>query len=104
MNGYVTDTHSLFWYLTNSSMLGQNASKAFDEADNGAALVYIPAIVLAELYYINEKFGRPMDFAAEYQRISGSSQFVLLPLMPEEVLSFDTDRAVAEMHDRMIVG
>lgn len=104
MNGYVTDTHSLFWYLTNSPMLGQNASKAFDEADNGAALIYVPAIVLAELYYLNEKFGRVMDFAAEYERISSGSQFVLLPLMPEEVLGFDADRAVAEMHDRMIVG
>lgn len=104
MNGYVTDTHSLFWYLTNSSMLGPNASSAFDEADNGAALIYVPAIVLAELYYLNEKFGRPVDFAAEYRRIISGSQFVLLPFMPEEVLGFDLDRAVAEMHDRMIVG
>jgi PIN domain nuclease of toxin-antitoxin system len=104
VNGYVTDTHSLFWYLTNSSMLGPNASNAFDEADKGAALIYVPAIVLAEIYYLNEKFGRPVDFAVEYRRISSGSQFVLLPFMPEEVLGFDLDRAVAEMHDRMIVG
>ncbi|MGA9768365.1 MAG: PIN domain-containing protein [Blastocatellia bacterium] len=104
MNGYVTDTHSLFWYLTNSPKLGPNASKAFDEADNGAALIYVPAIVLAELYYLNEKYGKPVDFAAEYGRIRSGSQFVLLPLMPEEVLDFDTDHAIAEMHDRMIVG
>jgi PIN domain nuclease of toxin-antitoxin system len=104
VNGYVTDTHSLFWYLTNSSKLGLNASSAFDEADNGAALIYVPAIVLAELYYLNEKLSRPVDFGVEYGRISSGSQFVLLPLMPEEILGFDTDSAVAEMHDRMIVG
>ncbi len=104
MNGYVTDTHPLFWYLTNSPKLGPNASNAFDEADSGAALIYVPPIVLAELYYLNEKLGRPIDFATEHKRISSSSQFVMLPLMPEEVLDFDTDRAVPEMHDRMIVG
>jgi len=104
MTLYVADTHSLFWYLTNSSALGSNASKAFDEADKGAALIYLPAIVLAELYYLNEKQGRPIDFAVEFLRLSESSQFVLLPFTPEDTLEFDRDRAVSEMHDRMIVG
>ncbi|CAN5857362.1 hypothetical protein BH20ACI4_BH20ACI4_34800 [soil metagenome] len=42
MNEYVADTHALLWYLQNSPRLGQNASAAFDEADNGNALIYIP--------------------------------------------------------------
>lgn len=50
MNFYVTDTHALFWYLINSPALGANASLAFDEADTGQALIYVPAVVLAELY------------------------------------------------------
>ena len=61
MNFYVTDTHALFWYLINSPLLGAGASGAFDEADNGQALIYIPAIVLAELYFLNEKKQRPID-------------------------------------------
>lgn len=104
MNSYVADTHSLFWYLTNSPMLGPNASKAFDEADSGAALIYVPAIVLAELYYLNEKHGRRLDFSDEYSRISSSGQFILLPLMPEDILELEKDQAIPEMHDRMIVG
>jgi PIN domain nuclease of toxin-antitoxin system len=47
MNLYVADTHALFWYLTNSPSLGANASLAFDEADADQALIYIPAIVVA---------------------------------------------------------
>jgi predicted nucleic acid-binding protein len=62
MNFYVSDTHALFWYLINSPLLGANARLAFDEADAGQALIYIPAIVIAELYYLNEKKGRPLDF------------------------------------------
>ncbi len=103
MNGYVTDTHALFWYLTNSPQLGSNASRAFDEADAGAAMIYVPAIVLAELYYVNEKRGRPLDFAAEYARLSSGGQFVLLPFAPDDVLEFDAAQTVPEMHDRMIV-
>jgi hypothetical protein len=47
MNFYVSDTHALFWYLINSPLLGVNAHLAFDEADAGQALIYIPAIVIA---------------------------------------------------------
>ena len=104
MNDYVVDTHALYWYLTNSPLLGTNASQAFDEADQGNALIYIPAIVLVELYYLNAKKGNPLNFAAEYQRLSQSAQFILLPFMPEDVLEFDANARVPEMHDRMIAG
>lgn len=104
MNFYVTDTHALFWYLINSPLLGAGASGAFDEADNGRALIYIPAIVLAELYFLNEKKQRPIDFGTKYQRLEQSRQFVLLPFFPATMLDFDTCKSVNEMHDRMIVA
>ena len=104
MSDYVADTHALYWYLTNSPLLGANASQAFSEADQGNALIYIPVIVLAELYYLNAKKGNPLDFAAEYQKLSQSAQFVLLPFLHEDILEFDASVAVPEMHDRMIAG
>jgi PIN domain nuclease of toxin-antitoxin system len=102
--GYVADTHALFWYLINSPRLGPRASLAFDEADQGAAQVFVPAIVLAELFYLNDKLGGQLDFPAEIQRLRSSSQFVLVPFLPEDVSDFDTDQAVTEMHDRIIAG
>jgi hypothetical protein len=33
-----------------------------------------------------------------------SSQFVLLPFEPIDTLDFDADKAVSDIHDRMIVG
>ncbi len=65
MNFYVTDTHSLFWYLINSPLLSKNANAAFDEADNGNATIYISAMVLAELFYLNTKLKHPLDFQNE---------------------------------------
>ncbi len=104
MSFYLADTHAVYWYLTNSPMLGLNASQAFDDADNGNAVIYIPTIVLAELYYLNQKQGQPIDFATTFARLSQSLQFVLLPFEPEDVLDFDLDQAIPEMHDRMIAG
>ena len=64
----------------------------------------MPAIVLAELFFLNEKAGRALDFAVEYERLRDSGQFVFVAFSPEDVLDFAADAAVPEMHDRMIVG
>jgi PIN domain nuclease of toxin-antitoxin system len=104
VNGYVADTHALYWYLTDSPRLGQNASGAFDEADAGQATIYVPAVAVAELFYMNEKLGRQLDFRSTLHYLQSSSQFALLPFLPEDTLDFEADRAAPEMHDRMIVG
>ena len=104
MKQYVADTHALFWYLAAGPRLSANAKAAFDEGARGEALIHLPSIVIAELYYLNEKLGRPLDFAAGVESLRTSSQFVFVPLMAEDALDFDSDAAVPEMHDRIIVG
>lgn len=104
VNTYVVDTHALFWYLTASPRLSPRAKRTFDEGTRGEARIFIPAIVLAELFYLNEKFGRQLDFAAELQRLRTGSSFELMPFLPDDTLDFDADRAVPEMHDRIIAG
>jgi PIN domain nuclease of toxin-antitoxin system len=104
MNSYVNDTHALLWHPINSPALGVSARLAFDEADAGQALIYIPAIVIAELYYLNEKKGRPPDVRTKYARLAQGKQFVLLPFYPSHTLDFDACSAVTEMHDRIIAA
>lgn len=104
MKLYVADTHALFWYLTASARLSAKAKAAFDEGAQGQALIYVPAIVLAELYYLNQKLNAPLDIPAALVQLRQSAQFVLVPFMPEDVLEFAADAAVPEMHDRIIVG
>jgi PIN domain nuclease of toxin-antitoxin system len=101
---YVTDTHTLYWYLTASPNLGADAKAAFDEGRQGNALIYIPAIVLAELYYLNKKQGNLMDIPSVVAQLQQGSQFVLLPFEAVDVLEFDANAAVPEMHDRIIAG
>ena len=104
MNEYVTDTHTLLWYLLASPLLSAKAKSIFDKAASGSALIYIPSIVFAELYFLNIKQKLVINFDAEFQNIKQSGQFILIPFEADDVLDFDRDFAVKEMHDRMIVG
>ena len=104
MNRYVADTHALFWYLTASPRLGTLAKGAFDESARGEAVIYVPAIVLAELFFLNEKTGCPLDFSAECERLKQSGLLIFVPFMPDDVMDFGRDANVSEMHDRIIIG
>ena len=104
MDFYVADTHALFWYLTASPRLGVNAKNAFDDGVKGIAIIYIPAIVLAELFFLNEKLGQPLDFTKEFLRFEQSGQFEFVVFEPDAVKDFTKDAVVSEMHDRIIVG
>lgn len=104
MDEFVADAHALIWYFTDSKKLGPNATRAFEDADRGEAIIHVPAIALAEMYYANVKTGKPIDFAETYQQLDSGNQFVLTPFEAEDVLDFDRDSAVTEMHDRIIVG
>ncbi len=104
MNEYVADTHALLWYLTASPRLSATAKAAFDEGVKNLAFIHIPSIVLAELYFLNVKHNYPIDFTAEFQKLNASGQFILTSLEPQDVLDFDKDSIVSEMHDRIIVG
>jgi len=104
MMEYVTDCHALYWHLTDSPLLGKGAVAAFAAAAAGQAVIYVPAIVLAEFFYLNKKLPRPVDFQMIYHRLDAAPHFILLPMLPEEMLDLSLDGAVTEMHDRMIVG
>lgn len=46
MSIYVTDTHPLVYYNGRARHLSDRARTIFDQADNGAALILIPAPAL----------------------------------------------------------
>jgi len=104
VNAYVADTHALYWYLTAGAQLGAHALAAIREGEQGEARIYIPCIVLAELYYVNVKYGRPLDFRQEYERLAMSGQFTFVDFRAADVVQFDALSVIPEMHDRIIAG
>jgi PIN domain nuclease of toxin-antitoxin system len=104
MTEYVVDTHQLFWYLTDDPKLSTAVESVLDDANDALSIVHVSVVVLAELYYLNKKLRYPIDFVDTFHELNASSGFVLTALEPLELLDLDTDSAVAEMHDRLIVG
>jgi predicted nucleic acid-binding protein len=104
MAEFVTDTHALYRYLTGMPKLSHAAKASFEASARGEARLLIPTIVLAELYYVNAKLGAPLDFTAEFVRLSAAPQIAFVSFDAEDVLAFEALQAVPEMHDRIIAG
>src|SRR5882724_9121540 len=50
MSVYVTDTHSLIFYVTGmNKKLSRRALRAFEQAERSEAFIYVPAVVLWEI-------------------------------------------------------
>lgn len=101
---YVVDTHALIWYLMNDKKPSPRAHAIFQAAEQSQTLLIISAIVLAELYYANAKNRWFADFQILYADLTGRSYLRFVPFDPDDVLSFDQNALVPEMHDRIITG
>lgn len=100
---YVTDTHSLIWYLLNSSKLSYEANKAFEEVETGRAQLIIPAIVIAEIIYLIKRVKIEAELDALIQKIQKSDNFQISPLSINILLSMKNQKNILEMHDSLIV-
>ncbi len=109
MSAVVTDTHSLLWYLNDSSKLSSHALSALENAEQNGFPIYVPAIILVELRYLVEK-GRDV-FETDFQLIvanlnSSSSALTFAPLTQSiaEDLGRVSRSIVPDMPDRLIAA
>ncbi len=100
----MVDTHALVWHLIADPKLGANAKSVFKAADRGDTRLIISAIVLAELFYVNQKWPYFDDFTEAYWDITTHPAMRVEPVNAKDVLDFERDKAIPEMHDRIIVG
>lgn len=101
---YVIDTHALIWYLTGNRNLSAEARKIFHAAENGETQLVVSAIVLAEMYYAHQKSALFIDFGETYQKLKSSRAYQFSDFLSDDVLDFEQNTAVPEMHDRIIAG
>ncbi|MBI4651170.1 PIN domain-containing protein [Candidatus Desantisbacteria bacterium] len=83
---YILDTHTLFWYLTASPKLSRKAKDIIEKVLTSGEKVVISVITLAELYYLNEKIGKPLDFFSEYKKLEENLE--IAPIETTDILSF----------------
>ncbi len=101
---YLTDTHSLIWFLTKDSNLSDKAKAIFLLAENRQAVILIPTIVLAELLFVCEKKKFQKGFSEFIEVIKNAQNFVLYNLDLEIIIECERLIRINEMHDRIIVA
>ena len=101
---YVTDTNPLFWYLSDASRLSAAADAVFRLAAAGQAHIMVPAIVLAEILALAQKAGHPMAAASFIENINQSTEFILSPLGPEQLIGMEAVDSSLRMHDRLVAA
>lgn len=108
MNGYVTDTHALIWFMQDSKKLGAKASLAFSEAEQGLAYIFVPTICLVELVFLEERGRLPGGTAdlVHQALASESNGLVAAPLTADVAKTLSTlSRAeIPELPDRVIAA
>ena len=104
MNTYLTDTQALVKHLTGKWVIKAEIDSIFKQADKGQALIIVPATVLFEIAYLNEKgrFNIPLDRMTELLNCGGGYQEHLLDF-PIIKTSFEI-KDIKELHDRLIAG
>ncbi len=73
-------------------------------AENGESRLIISAIVLAEMYYANQKKQWFEDFSETVRQLKQKPYFRFVSIKPDHILDFEKDISVPEMHDRIIAG
>jgi PIN domain nuclease of toxin-antitoxin system len=101
---FVADTHTIYWYLRHSDRLPASIQAVFKLVETGNALLVVPAIVVAEFYYLSVKLGLDFSPSDLYERLDGLEgvYFSDLGRTQLERLSVITD--IPEMHDRLIAA
>jgi len=101
---FVTDTHALVWWFTDSPKLGKKAVKVFTDCELGENIIVIPSIVLAEALSIFDKKRVAFDFRKLFKQVRDSENFVIMALDYPVLETMLELKNLPELHDKIIVA
>lgn len=108
MNSLVLDTHSIIWFLANSSRLSATARQVVNDAIDANTPVFVSAITIVEIIYLVEK-GRIAghllpDFVDTLSDPDSGIQIVNLDVGVAMELNSVSRNEVPDMPDRIIAA
>ena len=107
MNAFIVDTHPLVWFAAGRlQKLGRRARPAFLAFERGEAILYVPAPVAIETWFLvrNGTLRPRSSFGAWWQEIA-RPELVHVELTHADVLAAaELDWAHTDPFDRMIVA
>ena len=101
---FIVDTHALWWYFKASPLLSATASDIFRMALAGEAIIIVPAIVVAEFYFLSIKFREPFTPSELIDAMKDPMGFEFSDLGMAQLEKLDGLQEIPEMHDRLIAA
>ncbi len=101
---FVVDTHALWWYLRSPERLTTAASAVFRLAETGNATIIVPAIAVAEFYFLSAKLGQPIPLSDLLAALDAVGGIELSDLGRAQLERLDRFPEIPEMHDRLIAA
>ena len=101
---FITDTHALLWWFTNSPKLSSKVSDIFVRCENAESIIFIPSIVIAEALSIFDKKRVLFNFRNLFRKIHEGENFVLIALDYPILQKMIDLNDVPELHDKIIVA
>ncbi len=98
---YVADTVALVLYLEKRKT-GTIAGQIFDSAETAATIIYIPAMVFAEILYLSEKKRITATLTDALDLVKTSPNFRELPMNGDVIKTAAQIADIPELHDRII--
>jgi len=103
MHSFVTDTQALIKFMTGKKVINNLSHKAYQSADNGKAIIIIPAIVLMEMLYLFEK-NRINVGLFQTGELFKSQNYQFEPLSFDILKTASEIDDIPELHDRLIAA
>ncbi len=100
----MVDTHALWWYLQSPDRLTPAASAVFRLAETGNATIVVPAIAVAEFYFLSVKLKQPVAPSTLLNALANVSGIELSDLGRAQLERLDQFPDIPEMHDRLIAA
>jgi len=101
---FVSDTHALIWWFTNSPKISSKASEIFEKCEMGENVIFIPSIVIAEALSIFDKKRLSFNFRNLFKKINDSENSVLVALDYPILRKMVALKEIPELHDKIIVS
>ena len=100
----MADTHALWWFLKSPERLSAAATAVFRLAGTGNATIVVPAIVVAEFYFLSVKLGQPIAPAELLARLDAVGGIEVADLGRAQLERLEFCQEISEMHDRLIAA
>lgn len=103
----VTDAHALIWYAQDRTRkLGRDARRVFAAMETGAALIYVPALVLVEVgeAVATGQVALHDGFDGWVDDMLSSGRFLAVDLTWEIIRRAERLRSIPERGDRLIAA